>query len=95
MRTKTTEVFSILSKCLRRWHSSAIRGSDDERWVPRRAGYQGAVVPLGMQEMGHCSAGPQHTGGEYFFPRLIPLINVLLGLVTFISSSFASHPNEG
>ena len=36
-----------------------------------------------------------HTRLEYFFAWLIPLLNVLLGLVTFVSSSSASHPNKG
>lgn len=67
MRNKTTKVFSIPLKCLRKQHSSATWGSDgDELWVPRHAGYQGAVVALGMQEVGHRSAGPQHTGGNIF-----------------------------
>lgn len=36
-----------------------------------------------------------HARLESFFAWLVPLRDVLLGLVTFISSSSASHPNEG
>lgn len=58
---------------------------------PARAGTATAPQPPGL------SSGFKdfHARLEYFFAWLILLTNVLPGLVAFLSSSSASHPNKG